>query len=364
MSEEENILDSLLIETNYWENFEKLEEFGFNKILIKKLYIYLNPNSLENAITLLSKKNNLYQHDFYENKDNNKCLICNEEGKNHINYDEIILEANFDNQLEISKETENLLLKNGNLGTCKIITKKLKGTGFFCKIPFSNNTLLKVLMTNNHVIPKEELIIGNKIKLSYKNSLKYIEITGNRFFKTSVLLDYTCIEILDEDQIEFFYEIEPCFYDIKKIATTNVSSLFLYIKESINHLVNKNKNEEKKLFEKSDYINDEIAIVQYPKGGILKVKAGHLLSIDKYNITHNVSTFQGSSGSPILLLLRDYKVIGIHKAYNESKKINMGTFINNIIEHINLNEVLIEFTIKEENLGNPIVIVQDQLRNI
>ena len=295
MSEEENILDSLLIETNYWENFEKLEEFGFNKILIKKLYIYLNPNSLENAITLLSKKNNLYQHDFYENKDNNKCLICNEEGKNHINYDErnydddtIILEANFDNQLEISKETENLLLKNGNLGTCKIITKKLKGTGFFCKIPFSNNTLLKVLMTNNHVIPKEELIIGNKIKLSYKNSLKYIEITGNRFFKTSALLDYTCIEILDEDQIEFFYEIEPCFY------------------------------------EKSDYINDEIAIVQYPKGGILKVKAGHLLSIDKYNITHNVSTFQGSSGSPILLLLRDYKVIGIHKSYNESKKLIWG----------------------------------------
>jgi hypothetical protein len=183
-------------------------------------------------------------------------------------------------------------------------------------------------MTNNHVIPKEELIIGNKIKLSYKNSLKYIEITGNRFFKTSALLDYTCIEILDEDQIEYFYEIEPCFY------------------------------------EKSDYINDEIAIVQYPKGGILKVKAGHLLSIDKYNITHNVSTFKGSSGSPILLLLRDYKVIGIHKAYNESKKINMGTFINNIIEHINLNEVLIEFTIKEENLGNPIIIIQDKLRNI
>ena len=105
-------------------------------------------------------------------------------------------------------------------------------------------------------------------------------------------------------------------------------------------------------------------IVQYPKGGILKVKAGHLLSIDKYNITHNVSTFKGSSGSPILLLLRDYKVIGIHKAYNESKKIIMGTFINNIIEHINLNEVLIDFTIKEENLGNPIIIIQDQLRNI
>ena len=119
---------------------------------------------------------------------------------------------------------------------CKIKINDEFGTGFFCKIPFSNNTLLKVLMTNNHVIPKEELIIGNKIKLSYKNSLKYIEITGNRFFKTSVLLDYTCIEILDEDQIEFFYEIEPCFY------------------------------------EKSDYINDEIAIVQYPKGGILKVK--------------------------------------------------------------------------------------------
>ena len=27
-----------------------------------------------------------------------------------------------------------------------------KGTGFFCKIPFINNKILRVLITNNHVI--------------------------------------------------------------------------------------------------------------------------------------------------------------------------------------------------------------------
>ena len=35
---------------------------------------------------------------------------------------------------------------------CKIfIGNDIKGTGFFCKIPYNNNEL-KVLMTNNHII--------------------------------------------------------------------------------------------------------------------------------------------------------------------------------------------------------------------
>ena len=43
---------------------------------------------------------------------------------------------------------------------CKIKCKDgLNGTGFFCNIPDDWNTL-KVLMTNNHVLKKEDILIG------------------------------------------------------------------------------------------------------------------------------------------------------------------------------------------------------------
>ena len=56
-----------------------------------------------------------------------------------------------------------------------------------------------------------------------------IEITNKRFGKINVLYVFTCIEILNEDDIEDFYEIED---------------------------YNNNFN---------NYNNENIAIVQYPK---------------------------------------------------------------------------------------------------
>ena len=49
--------------------------------------------------------------------------------------------------------------------------------------------------------------------------------------------------------------------------------------------------------------------MQYPQGGPLTLKAGHLKQIDKEKIQHSVTTSKGSSGSPIILLFRDFKII-------------------------------------------------------
>ncbi len=44
------------------------------------------------------------------------------------------------------------------MSICKIKIGKEQGTGFFCKIPFPDkNNLLKVLITNNHVIGEDIL---------------------------------------------------------------------------------------------------------------------------------------------------------------------------------------------------------------
>ena len=51
--------------------------------------------------------------------------------------------------LDCTKEIINQMEKN----ICKIKIGEEQGTGFFCKIPFPDkNNMLKVLITNNHVI--------------------------------------------------------------------------------------------------------------------------------------------------------------------------------------------------------------------
>ena len=65
-----------------------------------------------------------------------------------------------------------------------------------------------MLFTNNHILNKESIQIGNIIKCVYENKIKKIEITKERFCNTNADLDYTCIQIFNDDKIEDFYEIE------------------------------------------------------------------------------------------------------------------------------------------------------------
>lgn len=210
------------------------------------------------------------------------------------------LEADYGESIELDKKTEEFLLKKSNAATCKIISQSengtpLHGTGFFCIIPY----LGKVLFTNNHVLNKNSINEGEIIKCRYKDELKKFEIKNRQCF-TNEELDYTCIQILDEDKIEDFFEIE-----------------------------NENSNNPK------EYNGEDIALPQYPKGGPLKINAGCLVKIEGNQIFHYVTTFKGSSGSPILLLLRKYKIIGIHCAASEKLKMNRGIKMKDILDDIN-----------------------------
>ena len=75
------------------------------------------------------------------------------------------------------------------------------GSGFFCKIKYFYK-IIKVLLTNNHILNYDSIQKGNKIKFVYQESNKIIEINDKRFCKTSPTYDFTCIEILNEDKIE------------------------------------------------------------------------------------------------------------------------------------------------------------------
>ena len=75
---------------------------------------------------------------------------------------------------------------------------------FFCKIQYTYNITLKVLMTNNHVLNEQDILSGKKIKFSINNELIFyeIEINETRKIYTNKKYDITIIEIGENDKLD------------------------------------------------------------------------------------------------------------------------------------------------------------------
>jgi V8-like Glu-specific endopeptidase len=212
---------------------------------------------------------------------------------------------------KIIREIEN----NGEL-------KYKTGTGFFCNIQTKK---LKVFITNNHLIDKEFLDKENKLIYitekdgkDIKNELNLL----NRFKYTDETFDFTVIEILQEDNIYNFLEIDQ-----------NINS--------------------------KDFKDEQILTVQFPDDGKLKYSKGK--NLDKKNnlFLYTIGTKGGSSGSPIILL-DNFKLIGLHKgAYDNKKKdkINLGVPMNIIIHKINFIKCI--YNIGIENIGQEVQLINN-----
>ena len=139
------------------------------------------------------------------------------------------------------------------------------GTGFFCNLKNSYFPFQKALFTNNHVLNKERISPGEKIKIIYNQKSIIIEMTEKRTRFTNERLDYTCIEILDEDEITNFFEIDTAVFN-------NRSSLE----------------------------DEEIFILQFNETESLKFSSGNILHIKNNLMVHSAVTSRGSSGSPLI----------------------------------------------------------------
>ena len=180
---------------------------------------------------------------------------------------------------------------------CKLIAGH--GTGFFCKFKV-NGIPMKALFTNNHVL-KEDLIKENSIiELRHNDEIKEIKITSNRFKYTNVKLDYTCIEIFDNEDYNNFFEIDD-----------NINCQ--------NHNV--------------QYGNKLGVVYQFPDNQDISCGEGLIEGIKNANntniIIHKITTDFGSSGSPIVLS-DNLKVIGIH-CRRKNKDTNRGIYFKNIL---------------------------------
>ncbi len=281
----------------------------------KKTIIDKSSNLVEN----LSKK--IRKEEIKITKEEKKEITLEKEFENETD-EGIILELDMGDNLEIEEEERKKLFKLGKYTTCKIITEEGFGSGFFCKIPFQNSTL-KVLFTNHHVLKRNDIIPGQIIRFAINNEMKIIKITNNRKTWSNLSLDFTCIEIFDEDNIKHFYEIEYKDYDDPN--------------KYYNHV--------------------DCAVIQFPNAGPIKLKTGHILKINNNIIFHSVSTDHGSSGSPIILLLSKFKVVGIHTGHNDIT--NQGIYIKHVVDLINKNEIECVYNITKNDLNRKQKLLND-----
>ena len=228
---------------------------------------------------------------------------------------------------------------------CKLIFLKKKftftGTGFFCYIPSKD---IRVFITNYHVIDDNFLENEKEIAIYYEEGMKekkkIIDLTLNRAKFTDKTLDVTVLEILDEDLIDNFIEVDEKFIKDK------------------------------------DFEGETVFNLQYPKGGKLKTSTGKIYYKKDINtFEYNAGSESGSSGSPILLY-GENKLIGIHRgtesknSKNYAKKKNIGIYLDKIIPNIkkssqpeNINVIKCLYDIKKEEVDEDIQ-VYNNINNI
>ena len=205
----------------------------------------------------------------------------------------------------LSIEQTEIILEQMKTSVCKIHPEKgLKGTGFFCKIPFPDDkNLLTVLITNHHIINEDYINTKKKITVSL-----YKDKNGKEENKTIYTKDKKTFSNKDYDIT--IIEIKQDKEDIKDFLTLDIN------------LMNDNCE--------NTYVGKSLYILGYPKSKQIKVSYGSLknkLEDKEYEFNHLCSTERGSSGSPILLS-ENNKVIGIHtKASFPDRNYNVGSFL-------------------------------------
>ncbi len=104
-------------------DIDLLLEMGYDKTMINKVYILLQPEHIDTAISYMTEENGIYQHNFFENhnpkKDQNKCFICGKTKRYHLDYipEEYNIEGdnnNLNNNLDIPNKGDSFRFSDDN----------------------------------------------------------------------------------------------------------------------------------------------------------------------------------------------------------------------------------------------------------
>ena len=249
-----------------------------------------------------------------------------EEKKDILN-EKNIKKYNFNLTVEGIDAIKTQMLKS----VCKIMKEEETGTGFFCKLIFDNENgdkkFLYTLITNNHVIGKNDLSQRKEIFISWNNEIEdaSLKLDNSRIKFTNENLDVTILELKEDDKINCsFLQIDPILKKEKK----NIKK---YLDEKPIYIIHYPKNINKK-----EYV--------YSSFGIL-----NKIDENKSEINYFCSTDNGSSGSPILSLSTQ-QVIGLHKGTRERFNYNIGILMKDILDEF-LNYLINQFLPRTKSLN-------------
>ena len=235
----------------------------------------------------------------------------------------IKLEASDEKGMLEADSTIEYLLK-AKKAVCEIKLPNGFGSGFFCKIPYTenDNLLLPVLITNNHVLSKELLNSKNDIEIVINGETKNISLKQRKIWNDKDM-DFTCIEIKEkEDNIHTFFNLDDSVLDDN--------------------------------YDNNCYLNKNVIIFGINKNGKKVGFSNGLIKNNKeYFFDYTCNTFKGCSGGCIVKQSNNL-VIGIHRAEIETgnaKILNQGIFIRNVIKKIKndkkISSVNINFNLKK-----------------
>ena len=217
----------------------------------------------------------------------------------------------------------NRIQKKG-VSICKILKGNEEGSGFFCKINIKGKEM-KVLFTNNHVLNENNIKQNSIIEIQQNKNNYQIKISEDRFTSTNKELDYTCIQIFDNEPYN-------------------------------NYLIIDNEINNENAYEK--YKDDKFIIIQYIRNeDYPSVGDGEIKKINNNKeIYYNISTLPGSSGSPIINLSKNLNVIGIHCG-----SVNKGGYKDLYNRGIYFQQILndIQYNISNQEIKNEIICIYD-----
>ena len=204
----------------------------------------------------------------------------------------------------VDGDSMKYFLKKAKSSICEINLLKGFGSGFFCKIPYTedNNQLIPVLITCNHVLSKD-LIKKNNINIIIDGQTKTISLNERKIW-TDEKIDFTSIEIKEnQDKIDSFFNLDD------------------------------------KVFTNENYFNQNViiyAIDNTENGRKLVFSNGIIKSSRNINFSYTCNTFPGYSGGCVVNQYNNC-VIGIHRGEIETRKentVNTGIFIRDVIKYI------------------------------
>ena len=275
------------------------------------LSIQMNP--IQSEITQIQIQNNTSQDQVFLSNPNNLITSLIKPPNNLVNKNSITQKERKDEALHGHPPIPLNITKEAVKSICKISYRYNNiitlGTGFFMK--YSDN--LKLLITNYHII--YPALINSNIEIEIWNCKRITFNLKGRYVKfLEKPRDITAIEIKTTDEI--YKDIQFLNYDLNyKLHGYNI------------------------------YNNAFIFSIEHPLGADASAASGKIIDIYNFQFDHDISTDNGSSGSPIILL-DSMMVIGIHKN-KASNNVNGGTFIGEII-----NEIASEPELESNNYKN------------